>query len=141
MFFGTAGSITNVIFGPFPSFVMNGADQPKPMDLRVGQTYRFRLFNLAEGGPIIVSLSDGAQPALWKSIAKDGAALPPSQAKTGPASLLFEPGEIYDFEFKPEKPGDLTLKFGPAPLPPGIPPLPPVFSPPPPQRSVAIRVH
>jgi len=140
-FFGTAGSIANVVFGPFPNHVMNGAEQPKPMELRSGQTYRFRLFNLAEGGPVVVSLANGGQPVMWRSIAKDGAALPLSQVKARPASLLFEPGEIYDFEFKPEKVGDLMLNFGPAPLPPGLPPLPPIFSPPPPQRSVTIRVR
>jgi FtsP/CotA-like multicopper oxidase with cupredoxin domain len=141
LFFGTAGPHTNVVFGPFPGYVMNGAEQPKPMDLRVGQTYRFRLFNLAEGGPVLVSLANDGKPVMWKPIAKDGAALPPSQTKIRSASLLFEPGEIYDFEFTPEKAADLVLNFGPAPLPPNLPPLPPIFSPPPPQRSVAVHVR
>ena len=28
LFFGTAGTATNPVFGPFPSFVMNGKTQP-----------------------------------------------------------------------------------------------------------------
>lgn len=140
-FFGTAGPLTNVIFGPFPNHVMNGVQTPQPMDLRAGQTYRFRLFNLAEGGPMLVSLTSGGRPVTWKAVAKDGAALPPSQVKMRIASVHFEPGEIYDFEVTPADPGDLTLTFGPAPLPPGLPPLPPGFSPPPPRRSVLIRVR
>jgi FtsP/CotA-like multicopper oxidase with cupredoxin domain len=139
-FFGTAGPITNVIFGPFPNYVMNGTDEPAPIELRAGQSYRFRMFNLAEGGAVAVSLASGGQTLTWTSLAKDGAALPPSQVKTKPAALVFEPGEIYDFEFTPQTAGDLALKFGPVPLPPGLPPLPPIFSPRPPTRAVTVHV-
>jgi len=86
-----------------------------------------------------VSLLNGKAPTMWKAVAKDGAALPASQATTRPAVLFFEPGEIYDFELNPAKAGDLALTFGPAPLPPGV-TLPPNVSPPPPQRTVAVHV-
>lgn len=140
LFFGSAGPYTNVVFGPFPNYTMNGAEQPAPMELRAGRTYRFRLFNLAEGGPVVVSLVNGKEPVLWRAIAKDGAALPPSQATTRPAQLLFEPGEIYDFELTPAKAGTLALSFGPPPPGPGVPPLPPGITLPP-RRTVAVHVR
>jgi FtsP/CotA-like multicopper oxidase with cupredoxin domain len=46
LFFGTAGSSTNVFLGPFAHHLLNGQEQPKPIDLAAGTTYRFRLFNL-----------------------------------------------------------------------------------------------
>jgi FtsP/CotA-like multicopper oxidase with cupredoxin domain len=64
LFFGTAGPTTNVILGPFANHLLNGVEQPAPMDLRVGQTYRFRLFNLADGGPVVLSLKSGRQPVM-----------------------------------------------------------------------------
>ncbi len=35
---------------------------------------------------------------------------------------MFDPGEIYDFEYTPSAPGELALTFGPPPNPPGPPP-------------------
>ena len=29
-----------------------------------------------------------------------------------PASLVFDPGEIYDFQYTPSAPGELALTFG-----------------------------
>jgi hypothetical protein len=58
-----------------------------------------------------------------------------------PATLLFDPGEIYDYELTPAKAGDMTLSFGPMPLPPNVPPLPREFAPPPPTRQVLVRVR
>jgi FtsP/CotA-like multicopper oxidase with cupredoxin domain len=140
LFFGTSGPTTNVIFGPFAHHTMNGAEQPKPMDLRAGATYRFRLINLADGGPVLVSLLSGKNPVMWRAVAKDGAALPASQATSRPAALMFDPGEIYDYEFTPAKPGNLALTFGPPPPPPGSPPPPPNIPPPPPTRTVVVHV-
>jgi hypothetical protein len=78
------------------------------------------LINLADHGPVFVSLSRGTEPVMWKAVAKDGATLPPSQATSRRASLLFDAGEIYDFEFTPDRAGDLAFTFGPPPLPPGV---------------------
>ncbi|MEP6779670.1 MAG: multicopper oxidase domain-containing protein, partial [Gemmatimonadaceae bacterium] len=124
LFFGTAGAAENVVFGPFPHWVMNGKEQPAPMELKAGTRYRFRLFNLAGDSPLIVSLKSGAKPIEWRAVAKDGYPLPPSQAKSKDASLMFDPGEIYDFEYTPTVKGDLTLTFGAPPLPPSPAPLP-----------------
>jgi|RhiMethySRZTD1v2_1073278.scaffolds.fasta_scaffold285709_4 hypothetical protein len=49
-----------------------------------------------------------------------GATLPPPQVTSRPASLVFDAGEIYDFELTPAKAGDLQSTFGPVPRPPGF---------------------
>jgi FtsP/CotA-like multicopper oxidase with cupredoxin domain len=134
-FVGTAGPATNVVVGPYPHYILNGAERPKPVTLRAGQTYRFRMINLADNGPIVISLLKGKDTVTWRGIAKDGATLPPSQATVGPAKLIFEPGEIYDFEVTPTR-GEHVLSFGLAspPAPPGLPPNPPT-------RHVAVHVE
>lgn len=134
LFFGTAGTGENVVFGPFPDFVLNGARQPEPMNLKAGTHYRFRLFNLAGDSPLVFSLNAGDTPITWRAVAKDGYPLPASQATSRPAALMFDPGEIYDFEYTPAAPGELTLKFGPPPAPPGAPPIPPTI-------TVPVHVH
>jgi FtsP/CotA-like multicopper oxidase with cupredoxin domain len=134
-FVGTAGPATNVVVGPYPHYILNGAEQPNPISLRAGQTYRFRMINLADNGPIVISLLKGKDTITWKAIAKDGATLPPLQTTVGPAKLIFEPGEIYDFEVSPVR-GEHVLSFGPASpaAPPGLPPNPPT-------RRVAVHVE
>jgi FtsP/CotA-like multicopper oxidase with cupredoxin domain len=143
LFFGTAGMTTNPVFGPFTNTIMNGKTQPDAMNLSVGTRYRFRLFNLAGDTPTIVSINAGDAPINWRAVAKDGYPLPASQATTRPAMLVFDPGEIYDFEYTPTAPGELVLKFGPPQPPPNAPPPPPgfPFQPPPPTVSVPIHVR
>jgi len=145
LFFGTAGRPENVVFGPLPAFVMNGKTQPDAMDLKAGTRYRFRLFNLAGDSPLMVSINAGDAPVQWRAVAKDGYPLPTSQATERPAVLMFDPGEIYDFELTPSAAGELTLKFG---LPPSFtnPPPPPAgpnlpFAPLPPTITVPIHVR
>jgi FtsP/CotA-like multicopper oxidase with cupredoxin domain len=142
LFFGTAGTGANVL-GPFPNYVMNGKTQPEAMNLKVGTRYRFRLFNLAGDAPLLVAVNAGDKPITWRATGKDGYPLPPSQSIEKPAKLIFDPGEIYDYEFTPTTPGELVLTFGLAPLPPPPPPPPgaPAFPPPPPTVSVPIHVR
>ena len=137
LMFSTAGPAKNLVIGPFPPFLMNGKAQPAPMDLVAGKTYRFRLINIADHIPLVVSVNSGAKPAAWRAVAKDGMALPAVQATMRPAVLVFDPGEIYDFELTAPKSGSLALTFGP---PPG-PPAPPDFPPPPKTITVPLRVH
>ena len=147
LFFGAAGRPDNPVFGPLPPFLLNGRPQPDAMNLKAGTRYRFRLFNLAGDAPLMVSVNAGNAPIQWRAVAKDGYPLPPSQAVAKPAVLMFDPGEIYDFEMTPSAPGELVLNFGlppflttpPPPPPPGTPPLP--FAPPPPTISVPIHVR
>ena len=141
LFFGTAGAATNVVFGPFPEYLMNGERHPTAMELKAGTRYRFRLINLAGDGPMFVGINDGKVPVSWQAVAKDGYTLPAAQATRRPAKLMFEPGEIYDFEYTPAAGGQLSLIFGPPPVPPGSPPPPHWFSPDPPTISVPMHVN
>jgi len=95
-----------------PPTLLNGRAAPKPFDLRAGETYRFRLVNILTESSLRVALLNGEEPVEWRAIAKDGANLPPSLATMRPANLAFMPGEIRDFELRPEVPGELTLGFG-----------------------------
>ncbi|MGH9883948.1 MAG: multicopper oxidase domain-containing protein [bacterium] len=145
LFFGTAGSSTNVVVGPFAEHLLNGEKQPKPMELKAKTTYRLRLFNLADGGPTQISITSGKDTMSWRAVAKDGYPLQASQAVARPAKLTFEPGEIYDFDLTPAKPGTLALTFGPPPTPPGPPPanlkIPANLPPPPPIKTVVVNVR
>jgi FtsP/CotA-like multicopper oxidase with cupredoxin domain len=112
-----AGPIVNVIQGPFPPTLLNGSVTPPPLALRVGTRYRFRAINIRTDFPATLALLEGDTPVTWRTVARDGADLPAGQQTVGPATLAFAPGQIYDFEFTPSKPGDLVLKFGYPPLP------------------------
>jgi hypothetical protein len=93
------------------------------MEFKAGTTYRLRLLNMTGDVNTIVALLDGQTPVEWRLLAKDGATVPAHQATTRPATLFFDPGEIYDFEFTPKAPGKLVLRFGPPDAPPefGVP--------------------
>ncbi|HET9706697.1 MAG TPA: multicopper oxidase domain-containing protein [Gemmatimonadales bacterium] len=129
LFFGTAGRWENPVFGPFPPYTMNGDTQPQPLTLKAGVRYRLRLFNLAGDSPLQVSITSGDKPITWRPVAKDGYPLQAAQQVPRPAVVVFDPGEIYDFEVTPTTTGELTLKFGLVPSPP--PPPPPPGTPPP----------
>jgi len=141
LFFGTAGTAQNPVFGPFPHFVLNGQTQPEAMSLKAGTRYHLRLFNLAGDRPLLVSMSGGDAPITWRAVAKDGYPLPPSQATSRAAVLTFDPGEIYDFEYTPAAPTELTLRFGPVPEPAGPPPPPGSPPPPTPPPTITVPIH
>ena len=111
-FFGTAGYLESFA-EPDPTVIMNGSLKPPPMELKVNKTYRFRFFNLAGDNATLVALNRDGKPVEWKAVAKDGYPLPSSQATMQPAKLLFDPGEIYDFEFTPKQAGKMTFAFAP----------------------------
>ena len=52
--------------------------------------------------------------AEWRPIAKDGFTLPSSRAVLRPSVADVMPGETADFEFTPDRRGDLVLLLGPA---------------------------
>jgi FtsP/CotA-like multicopper oxidase with cupredoxin domain len=90
---------------------LNGSRAPKIGAFRVGTTYRMRLINIVpENPPINVSLTAAGVPATWRAIAKDGADLPLAQREARPAEFVISVGETYDFEFRPDRAGDLTLE-------------------------------
>jgi len=90
--------------------LLNGSAHPGALELHVGTRYRFRLVNItAANPPLSVVLSRAGKPVIWRAIAKDGADLPPHQATERPAQQLIAVGETYDFEFQPDRPGELKL--------------------------------
>lgn len=133
--FGDDGPTTNVIRGPFAPATMNGDTAPPPMDMQAGHHYRLRLINIRGDSPLQFSLRSGDSVLTWRAVAKDGADLPASQAVTRPATIYFEPGEIYDFDFTAPAAGTYTLRFGDPPVPGPAPGPPPVT------RDVVLRVH
>jgi manganese oxidase len=128
---GNGGPTRNVIRGPFP-LLLNGQAAPAPIELKAGVSHRFRFINISDDFPTMIGMFDGERPITWRFVAKDGATLPPNQAITRPARLVFDPGEIYDFTYTPPAAGELRLRFGHFDVP-GIPPFP--------KTDVAIRVR
>jgi FtsP/CotA-like multicopper oxidase with cupredoxin domain len=92
--------------------VLNGANPPGPITLRVGTTYRFRFMNITLNRPntVLRLLSDGF-PVLWRPTAKDGFDLPEDQRRLEPAEQRFAVGETYDYAFSANRPGDLHLEL------------------------------
>jgi manganese oxidase len=90
---------------------LNGSRAPEIGSLKAGQKYRLRIINIVpENPPINVSLGLGDRPATWRPIAKDGADLPAQQRELCSAQLTIGVGETYDFEFSPQRAGELVLE-------------------------------
>jgi hypothetical protein len=114
--FSDGGPWTNfTLDSSVPPTYLNGRAEPKPLHLRAGTTYRFRLVNILTESTLSVALLRGEEPVQWRAIAKDGADLPPLLATLRPARFTFLPGEIHDFQFTPAAEGDLVLGFGKGP--------------------------
>ncbi len=110
--FSDGGPLGDVVFGPFPPVLLNGKQRHEPIDLEAGTRYRLRLVNIKTELPMTLALLDGEEPLEWTLVAKDGADLPETRRRPRPARLASGPGEVFDFEFTPREPGDLTLRFG-----------------------------
>lgn len=91
------------------TLLLNGAAGPEPQRWIAGQQYRLRFIDINANNTIIVNLTQNGTPVMWKSLAKDGADLPPEQALTTLASFSIAPGETYDFQVRPERDGDMRL--------------------------------
>ena len=90
---------------------LNGSRSPAMFTLSVGQKYRFRIINIVpENPPIDISLKAAGIPVIWRPVAKDGADLPPGQREPRPAQVTIAVGETYDFEFLPDRAGELALE-------------------------------
>ena len=92
--------------------VLNGQPQPAETSLKGGTKYRLRFINIGTNDADLqfsLRQSDG-QLAQWRPLAKDGWALPTALAIGRPAFQPITVGETYDFEFQPEKAGELILQ-------------------------------
>lgn len=94
-----------------PPVLLNGKLHPDTIDVRAGQTTRLRLINIRAENATDLTLEQNGTPVLWRMVAKDGAALTPHQIRERPAMLTTNPGETYDFEIAPAKPGAMILTY------------------------------
>ena len=89
---------------------INGSSAPKPLELKVGERYRFRIVDIHTYRPsMIARLWRDSTLATWRAVAKDGMDLPPERATMRPALQQMGNGETYDFELVPTTPGDLRF--------------------------------
>ncbi len=112
LMFSDGGPTTNVITGPFPPTMLNGQAKPQPLEFKAGKQYRVRVIGITGDAPIQMRIADGDKPIEWLALARDGMTLPASQKTMRKADMVFDPGQIYDFQFSPKTTGTLTLKFG-----------------------------
>jgi FtsP/CotA-like multicopper oxidase with cupredoxin domain len=90
---------------------LNGSRSPEIGTFIAGQKYRLRIINIVpENPPVDIGLQIAGMAATWRPIAKDGAELPAGQRELCPAQLTIGVGETYDFEFRPERAGELALE-------------------------------
>jgi FtsP/CotA-like multicopper oxidase with cupredoxin domain len=93
---------------------INGSLDPPPRELQVGRTYRLRFADIAVYRlSLLVRLMRDSTLVSWRPIAKDGFTLPPSQATIRPSIVNLPPGETADFEFTPDRSGEVVLEIGP----------------------------
>ena len=91
---------------------INGSLDPPTVPLRVGRTYRLRLADIAAFRMALnIRLVRDSTVLAWRPIAKDGFALPAAQAVVRPGSVNLPSGETADFEFTPDRPGEVVLEF------------------------------
>ncbi len=97
--------------GDDPPAAVNGETEPSLMEFRAGETYRMRFMHISPDDDKRVTLLKDDEPVEWQFIAKDGADLPPNQARMQPAELDIHVGETYDFRWIPDEPGKYTLRI------------------------------
>lgn len=90
---------------------LNGSRSPNLASVKAGEKYRLRIINIVpENPPVDVALHIAGREANWRPLAKDGADLLAGQRLMCPARVTISVGETYDFEFIPERAGELTLE-------------------------------
>jgi FtsP/CotA-like multicopper oxidase with cupredoxin domain len=91
---------------------INGSLDPPAVPLRVGRKYRLRLADIAVFRMALnIRLVRDSTVLEWRPIAKDGFALPAAQAVLRPSIVNLPSGETADFEFLPDRPGEVVLEF------------------------------
>ena len=90
---------------------INGSLTPAPKALEVGRTYRLRIADIAVFRQLLrVRLVRDSALLAWRPVAKDGFTLPAAQAAARPSVVNLPSGETADFEFTPDRPGELALE-------------------------------
>ncbi|HET8625120.1 MAG TPA: multicopper oxidase domain-containing protein [Gemmatimonadales bacterium] len=100
---------------------INGTTDPDTTVLQVGTAYRMRFIGMqvrfpnatvtltARADSSFANLRDTLQ-VRWRPVAKDGADIPHAARSARPAQQIISMGETYDFEFVPERSGNLRLE-------------------------------
>ena len=93
--------------------LINGSATPVTRELHVGTTYRMRIANIAGYRMNFAArVMEDSSVASWRAVAKDGFTLPSQQATVRPSVTRVTSGETADFEFTPDRPGDLRFEVG-----------------------------
>ena len=93
--------------------LLNGSPQPAALHLKTGRTYRFRLINITPATDNLqVSLRDESGLASWRELAKD--AFDVKKESRQKADQRVAIGETFDFEYRADKAGEVTLQGWPA---------------------------
>ncbi|MEO5579994.1 MAG: multicopper oxidase domain-containing protein [Gemmatimonadaceae bacterium] len=92
--------------------VVNGEAAAPPMEFAAGVTHRMRFVNINPGGAVVIRLRRDSTAMQWRQRAKDGADLPATAARIGPAVRRLDAGETFDAEFTPPAAGEYTLAIG-----------------------------
>lgn len=95
--------------GPVARPTLNGSRTPV-LDLEAGRPHRIRIININPNISLTVSVLADSVPVRWRAIAKDGADLPPAQARVQPARVRLGVGETADFELTVSQPSDLRVQ-------------------------------
>jgi FtsP/CotA-like multicopper oxidase with cupredoxin domain len=93
--------------------LVNGSATPARRELHVGTTYRFRVADIAVARSALRAraVRDSSMMS-WRPVAKDGFTLPAAQATVRPSDARVASGETADFEFTPDRAGEVALQFG-----------------------------
>jgi FtsP/CotA-like multicopper oxidase with cupredoxin domain len=90
---------------------LNGWDIIPVQTAKTGETHRLRLINIGPAGNGWISVTKDGEIIPIKTIAKDGADLPPWQQKDVEVTSRLYVGETADFAFTPTIPGIYEIEF------------------------------
>lgn len=93
-----------------PTIFVNGSATPAAIEMHHGVTQRLRFMSIPANGEFVVRLLDGAELVMWQQIARDGADLAPDRLVLSRAQARVDVGITKDFEFTPNKSGELVLE-------------------------------
>lgn len=93
-----------------PHIIVNGDGDstPAPLELTSGATHRLRFVNIGPSSQVRFTVLRDSTPVLWRPLAKDGMAFPPTQTARRASGTLVRVGETFDAAIDPE-PGDYVL--------------------------------
>jgi manganese oxidase len=89
---------------------VNGTTKPDAIEMKVGETQRWRFISIPANGQFDVRVTGGITPQVWRQVARDGADLPAQQIIESRAQTRIGVGIAMDFEFTPRAPGDYALQ-------------------------------